>query len=155
MFCVKFMTCCDLEKYQGHHVLATLCVQMLYFQFILVGGLLTGSDTCIMAKIDAIWLTFVSYGPVVTLKNQSKVTDLISILSCIILVFLLIWLQSSHWISRHSTYNQYFVCLDWGQGHTISSFSCLKFINVNSVTIHRLVLGIWHRKSPFCLNFEV
>ena len=113
MFCVKFMTYCDLEKYQGHHVLATLCVQMLHFQFILVGGLLTGSDTCIMAKIDAIWLTFVSYGPVVTLKIQLKVTDLISILPCIILVFLLIWLQSSHWISRHSTYNRYFVCLDF------------------------------------------
>ena len=88
-------------------------------------------------------------------------------LYCIILVFLLIWLQSSHWISRHGTYNQYFVCLEfavsiilwpymkWGQGHTISSFSCLKYINVNSVTIHRLVLGIWHRQSPFCLNFEV
>ena len=72
------MTCCDLEKYQGHHVLATLCVQRLYFQFILVGGLLIGSDTCIdtciMAKIDAIW--FVSYGPVVTLKIQSKVQKL-------------------------------------------------------------------------------
>ena len=65
----------------------------VYFQFILVGGLLTGSD--IMAKIDAIWLTFVSYGPVVTLKIESNVTDLISILSCLILVFLLIWLQSS------------------------------------------------------------
>ena len=112
MFCAKFMTCCDLERYQGHHVLATLCVHVLYFQFILVGGLPTGSDTCIMAKMDAIWLTFVSYGPVVTLKIQSKVTDLISILSCIILVFLLIWLQSSHWISRHSTHNQYLVCLD-------------------------------------------
>ena len=77
---VKFMTCCDLQKYQGHHVLATLCVQRLYFQFILVGGLLIGSDTCIdtciMAKIDAIWLTFVSYGPVVTLKMQSKVQKL-------------------------------------------------------------------------------
>ena len=33
-------------------------------------------DTCIMAKIDAIWLTFVSYGPVVTLKIQSKVQKL-------------------------------------------------------------------------------
>ena len=80
MFCVKFMTCCDLEKYQGHHVLATLCVQRLYFQVILVDGLLTGSDTCIdtciMAKIDAIWLTFVSYGPEVTLKIQSKVQKL-------------------------------------------------------------------------------
>ena len=76
MFFVKFMTCCDLEKYQDHHVLATLCVQRLYFQFILVGGLLIGSDTCIMAKIDAIWLTFVSYGPVVTLKFQSKVQKL-------------------------------------------------------------------------------
>ena len=77
------MTCCDLEKYQGHQVLATLCVQRLYFQFILVGGLLIGSDTyidtCIRAKIDAIWLTFVSYGPVVTLKIQLKVKDLISI----------------------------------------------------------------------------
>ena len=74
------MTCCDLEKYQGHHVHATLCVQRLYFQFILVGGLLIGSDTCIdtfkMAKIDAIWLTFVSCGPVVTLKIQSKVQTL-------------------------------------------------------------------------------
>ena len=74
------MTCCDLEKYQGHHVLATLCVQRLYFQFILVGGLLIGSDTCIdtyiMAKIDAIWLTFVSYGHVMTLKIQSKVQKL-------------------------------------------------------------------------------
>ena len=67
------MNCCDLKKYQGHYVLATLYVQRLYFQFNLVGGLLTGSDTCIMAKIDAIWLTFVSYGPVVTLKVQSKV----------------------------------------------------------------------------------
>ena len=83
MFCVKFivlLTCCDLEKYQGHHVLATLCVQRLYFQFILVGGLLIGSDTCIdtciMAKKDAIWLMFVSYGPVVTLKIQSKVQKL-------------------------------------------------------------------------------
>ena len=76
MFCVKFMTFCDLEKYQGHHVLATLCVQRLYFQFILVGGLLSGSDTCIMAKIDAIWLTFVSYGPVVALKIQSEVQKL-------------------------------------------------------------------------------
>ena len=66
------MTCCDLEKYHGHHVLATLCVQRLYFQFILVGGLLIGSDTCIMAKKDAIWLTFVSYGPVVTLKIRQK-----------------------------------------------------------------------------------
>ena len=72
MFCVKFITCCDLEKYQSHHVLATLCVQMLYFQFILVGGLLAGSDTCIMPTIDAIWLTFVSYGPVVTLKISQK-----------------------------------------------------------------------------------
>ena len=107
------MSCCDLEKYQGHHVLAFLCVQRLYFQFILVGGLLTCSDTRIVAKIDAIWPKFLSYGPVVTLKIQSKVTDLISILSCIILVFLLIWLQSSHWISRHSTYSQYFVCLDF------------------------------------------
>ena len=62
------------------------CVQRLYFQFILVGGLLTGSDTRIVAKIDAIWLAFLSYGPVVTLKIQSKVTDLISISSCIILV---------------------------------------------------------------------
>ena len=53
-------------------MLATLRVQMLYFQFILVGGLLTGSDTCIMAKIDAIWLTFVSYGPLVTLKISQK-----------------------------------------------------------------------------------
>ena len=34
-------------------------------------------------------------------------------LYCIILVFLLIWLQSSHWISRHRTYNQYFVCLEF------------------------------------------
>ena len=67
------MTSCDFEKYQGHRVLATLCMQRLYFQFILEGGLLTGSDTCIMAKLDAIWLTFVSYGPVVTLKIQSKV----------------------------------------------------------------------------------
>ena len=25
----------------------------------------------------------------------------------------LIWLQSSDWIRRHSTYNQYFVCLDF------------------------------------------
>ena len=70
------MTSCDLEKYQEHHVLATLCMQRLYFQFIPVGGLLTGSDTCVMAKIDAIWLTFVSYGPVVTLKIQSKVQKL-------------------------------------------------------------------------------
>ena len=74
------MTCCDLEKYLGHHVLTTLCVQWLYFQFILVGGLLIGSDTCIdtciMAKIDATWLTFISYGPVVTLKIQSKVQKL-------------------------------------------------------------------------------
>ena len=73
MFCVKLMTCCDLEKYRGHHVLATLCVQRLYVQFILVGGLLTGSDTCITSKIDAIWLMFVNYGPVVTLKIQPKV----------------------------------------------------------------------------------
>ena len=74
------MTCCDLEKYQGHHVLATLCVQRLYLQLILVGGLFIGSDTCIdtciIAKIDAIWLTFVSYGPVVTLEIQSKVQKL-------------------------------------------------------------------------------
>ena len=50
------------------------CVcKKLYFQFILVGGLLTGSDKCITSKINAIWLTFVSYGPVVTLKIQSKV----------------------------------------------------------------------------------
>ena len=47
-----------------------------------MGGLLIGSDTCIdtctciMAKIDAIWLTFVSFGPVVTLKIQSKVQKL-------------------------------------------------------------------------------
>ena len=56
-----------------------MCAKVI-FQFILVGGLLIGSDTCIdiciMAKIDAIWLTFVSYGPAVTLKIQSKVQKL-------------------------------------------------------------------------------
>ena len=36
------------------------------------GGLLTGSDTCIMPKIDAIWLTFVSYGPVVKSHRFDK-----------------------------------------------------------------------------------
>ena len=165
MFCVKFMTCCDLEKYQGHHVFATLCVQRLYFQFILVGGLLNGSDTCIdtciMAKIDALSVMDLLWPWKFSQKSKSYRFD--KHLYCIILVFLLIWLQSSHWISRHSTYNQYFVRLEfavcdlmkWGQGHTISSFSCLKYINVNSVTIHQLVLGIWHRQSPFCLNFEV
>ena len=69
------MTCCDLEKY-----LRNLVCAKVIFSFILVGGLLIGSDTCIdtciMAKRDAIWLTFVSYGPVVTLKIQSKVQKL-------------------------------------------------------------------------------
>ena len=47
-----------LWKISRFQVLATLCVQRLYVQFILVCGLLTGSD--IMAKIDSIWLMFVS-----------------------------------------------------------------------------------------------
>ena len=66
VLCKHFKTCCDLEKYQGHPILATLCVQRLYVQFILLGGLLTSSD--MMAKIDTVWLTFVSLRPVVTLK---------------------------------------------------------------------------------------
>ena len=40
----------------------------------LLGVLLTGSDTRIVTKIDAIWLAFLSYGPVVTLKILTSVT---------------------------------------------------------------------------------
>ena len=118
-------------------------------------------DTCIMAKIDALSVMDLLWPWKFSQKSKSYRFD--KHLYSIILVFLLIWLQSSHWISRHSTYNQYFVCLEfavcdlmkWDQCHTISSFSCLKYINVNSVTIHQLVLGVGHRQSPFCLNFEV
>ena len=72
MFCVNnfINTCSDLAKYQGHQILATLYVQGSYIHFILVGGLLSVSD--IMAKIETIWLTFVSLRPVVTLDIQSK-----------------------------------------------------------------------------------
>ena len=166
MFCVKFMTCCDLEKYLGHHVLTALCVQWFYFQFILVGGLLIGSDTCIMAKISGSRLSVMDLLWPWKFSQKSKSYRFDEHLYCIILVFLLIWLQSSHWISRHSTYNQYFVCLEFAvsiilwpyemrsRSHN-KLFFLLKYINGNSVTIHRLVLGIWHRQSPFCLNFEV
>ena len=66
------MSCCGLEKCQGHHVLATLCVQRLYFQFILVGGLLTGSDTRIMAK-NRCYLAHVSQlGTCCDLENSVK-----------------------------------------------------------------------------------
>ena len=49
------------------------------------------------------------------LGHSVKVTDLISILFCLEVVFLLIWLQSTHWLSRYNIDNllQYFIYLNF------------------------------------------
>ena len=97
-------TCCDLAKYQGHQILATLYVQGQYIHFILVGGLLTVSD--IMAKLRNYLAHVCQFKTCCDLGHSVKVTDLISILSCLkVTVFLLILLQSSHWISRYNIDN--------------------------------------------------
>ena len=82
----------------------------------------------------------------VTLKLLVKFTDLISILSCLKIIFLLILLQSSHWISRYNIDNlwQYFIFLDFAvsvilspyemRSRLFNQFYCLNYIHINSLT---------------------
>ena len=56
------------------------------------------------------------------LENSVKVTDLISILSCHKVVFLLIWLHPQHEISRYCIDNQQFICLYFAVSFILSPY---------------------------------
>ena len=124
----QFKTCCDLEKISrspdARNLVSARVIYSLNFGrctthcFRYTGknryylALLTVSY--ILAKIDTIWLTL-SVSELCDLENPDKATDLISILSCLKVVFLLILLQSSHWVSSYNIDNlwQYYFCLDF------------------------------------------
>ena len=88
------------------------------------------------------------------LGHSVKVKDLITILSCLKVVFLLIWLQSPHWMSRYNIDNiwQYFICLDFAVSVILWPYEMrswlqnqflflLKYSHIKSFTIHQLIGG--------------
>ena len=109
----QLKTCCDLEKLSRSPDARNLvCARVIYA---LNSGRCTTHCFRYTGKNRYYLAHLCQLKNCVTLKNPVKVTDLISILSCLKVVFLLILLQSSHWISSYNIDKlwQYYICLDF------------------------------------------
>ena len=131
-----------------------------------MGGLLTDSD--IIVKIDTIGLTCsrLSLWDLLWHWKFSEGHRFDYHLSCVKVLFLLIWLQPSHWISRYYTDNQYVICLvDFEVAVNLWPYEMrsrlpnqfLFLPKVHSCTCKFIYnssngLGTCHRQSFFCLK---